>query len=169
MTAVPCFAADPATRARLVAEARRWLGTPYCHQASCRGAGADCLGLIRGIWRAVYGAEPEVPPAYAPDWGETDGRETLLAAASRHLRPIPIGEAGLGDVLVFRMRARGPAKHLALLATPWIEGGRIIHAYSGQAVCETHLGSAWLRRCAGTFRYPAAHLRSDDNRPIGRD
>lgn len=37
------------TRAAIVAEARRWLGTPYRHQASVIGAGADCLGLVRGV------------------------------------------------------------------------------------------------------------------------
>ena len=48
--------------------ARGWLGTPYQHQASLKGVGCDCLGLVRGIWREAFGAEPEVPPAYAPDW-----------------------------------------------------------------------------------------------------
>ena len=32
----------------IVAAARTWIGTPYEHQASCRGAGTDCLGLLRG-------------------------------------------------------------------------------------------------------------------------
>jgi len=46
-----------------VREARRWIGTPYVHQACCRGAGTDCLGLIRGVWVALYGREPE--PVFA--------------------------------------------------------------------------------------------------------
>lgn len=33
----------------IVARARAWIGTPYEHQASCRGAGTDCLGLLRGL------------------------------------------------------------------------------------------------------------------------
>ncbi|NCO16648.1 MAG: peptidase, partial [Alphaproteobacteria bacterium] len=48
-----------AFQARIVAEARRWIGTPYVHQSSARGAGTDCLGLLRGVWRALYGVEPE--------------------------------------------------------------------------------------------------------------
>ncbi|MGR3492459.1 MAG: peptidase P60, partial [Shimia sp.] len=52
------------------AEARRWIGTPYHHRASLRGVGCDCLGLIRGVWRAVVGEEPWELPAYAPDWAE---------------------------------------------------------------------------------------------------
>ena len=80
-------------RADIVDEARKWIGTPYRHQASRMGVGADCLGLIRGVWRGVIGAEPEAVPAYTPDWAEALGDETLLAAARRHLVEIRIGQA----------------------------------------------------------------------------
>ncbi|MEM8790808.1 MAG: NlpC/P60 family protein [Pseudomonadota bacterium] len=134
-----------------VAIAQSWLGTPYRHQASCKGAGADCLGLIRGIWRELYGAEPEMPPAYTPDWGEARGDEILMAAALRHLKPVE--RAKPGDVLLFRMRETGPAKHLAVLSETG-ETPRMIHAYSGHAVCETSLTPAWARRIAARFRFP---------------
>jgi NlpC/P60 family putative phage cell wall peptidase len=45
----------------VVAEAMDWIGTPYRHQASRKGVGCDCLGLVRGVWRALYGREPEAP------------------------------------------------------------------------------------------------------------
>lgn len=51
--------ADPA---QVLAIAERWLGTPYLHQASARSLGTDCLGLARGIWRDLHGAEPVTPP-----------------------------------------------------------------------------------------------------------
>src|SRR5262249_34925030 len=63
------------TRDDIVAEARRWIGTPYPHQASVRGIGTDCLGLVRGVWRALHGPEAEVVPAYARDWAEATGIE----------------------------------------------------------------------------------------------
>ncbi len=47
---------------RIVASARGWIGTPYVHQASTKGAGCDCLGLLRGVWREINGAEPESVP-----------------------------------------------------------------------------------------------------------
>ena len=56
--------ADIAQRARIVCEAFSWLDTPYRHQASSKGHGTDCLGLIRGIWRALAASEPERPPPY---------------------------------------------------------------------------------------------------------
>lgn len=139
-------------RERIVAEARAWIGTPYAHQASLRGAGADCLGLVRGVWRAVVGGEPEHPPAYTPDWAEALGEETLLAAARRHLREVAIGEARAGDVLLFRMGLGAPAKHAAIVSAT----DRIVHAYWGRAVCETRLVPWWRRRIAAAFAFPGA-------------
>jgi NlpC/P60 family putative phage cell wall peptidase len=103
-------------RAAIVAEARSWVGTPYRHQASIQGVGCDCLGLVRGVWRALYGDEPEAPPPYRPDWAETGGRETLLEAARRHLVEIPVSAARPGDVLLFRMSPDACLKHCAILA-----------------------------------------------------
>ena len=71
----------------IIAAARGWKGTPYHHQASLKGVGCDCLGLIRGVWRELYGAEPEVMPAYTKDWNEATGAEALLDAGRRHLLP----------------------------------------------------------------------------------
>ena len=90
------------TRADIVAAARTWIDTPYRHQASCKGAGTDCLGLVRGVWRDIIGDEPEPVPPYTPDWAEAMATETLLEAARRHLIEISIGEAERGDVLLFR-------------------------------------------------------------------
>ncbi|MEM0923435.1 MAG: peptidase P60 [Pseudomonadota bacterium] len=145
--------AEDETVAKILRLARGWIGTPYCHQASCRGAGADCLGLIRGVWREHFGGEPETPPAYTPDWGEARGEDLLLGAALRHMTYVT--DPHPGDVLLFRMLERGPAKHLAVFSgiCP-IAGRRMIHAYSGHAVCETSLGAAWMRRLAGAFRFP---------------
>lgn len=147
----PCSAAEGAA---VVTAARGWIGTPYLHQASCRGVGTDCLGLVRGVWRELCGAEPARPPAYTPDWAEATGEERLLEAAIQHLARVPVLAAGPGDVLLFRMRASGPAKHAAILATDVLAGGSIIHAWSGHSVCETRLTEAWARRLAGVFRFP---------------
>ena len=68
---------------RIVAVARGWLGTPYRHQASCRGAGTDCLGLILGVWRQVVGDLPEVVPSYSADWSEAAGRDAMVDPGGR--------------------------------------------------------------------------------------
>ena len=41
------------TRMDAVAEARAWLDTPFHHQASIKGAGCDCIGLIKGVGVAL--------------------------------------------------------------------------------------------------------------------
>ncbi|MEC9343503.1 MAG: NlpC/P60 family protein [Pseudomonadota bacterium] len=144
----------PAIGARVVIEARRWRGTPYRHQASHRGVGCDCLGLVRGIWRTLYGREPQTIPAYTPDWGEAPGREFLLEAASRHLHPVPVAAARAGDLLVFRWRREAVAKHLGILTSNRRESRRFIHAWEKAGVVETGLGPSWTRRICTTFRFP---------------
>lgn len=137
---------------RAVAEARGWIGTPYRHQASVKGAGADCLGLLRGVWRAVYGCEPVATAPYTADWSEASVREELLQAAHRLLH-VAGPEIGTGDVLVFRMRAQGVAKHLGIVSS----GGaspRFIHAYSGHGVVEVALTAPWQRRIAARLTFP---------------
>ncbi|MGX8273867.1 NlpC/P60 family protein [Brevundimonas diminuta] len=145
---------DAERRASVVAAARGWLGTPYRHQASVKGEGADCLGLVRGVWREAVGEEPEAPPPYRPDWAEVGGEETLWAAARRRLVEIAPEQAGLGDVLLFRMAAGCPAKHCAVLSA--VEGPerRMIHAYWGRSVVESWMGAWWRRRLVAAFRWP---------------
>lgn len=136
-------------RDTIVAAARAWLGTPYHHQASVRGVGTDCLGLLRGVWREVYGCEAELPPPYTRDWAEARGREELIAGAARHLRLTTKAEMRPGDVLVFRLRAAAPAKHVGLLATPTT----FIHAVEGAPACEVALQGWWRRRIAAVFAF----------------
>ena len=114
------------------------------------GVGADCLGLVRGVWREVIGAEPERAPGYTPDWTDVLGEETLLDAARRHMREIAPGEAREGDVLLFRIALGAPAKHAAIVSGE----DRIIHAYWGRSVCETRLVPWWRRRIAAAFQLP---------------
>ena len=138
---------------RVVAEARLWIGTPYLHQASVRGAGTDCLGLIRGVWRAVLGAEPEAVPAYTADWSEPSRREDLLEAGGRWLRAKPVARMVPGDVLLFRMRDGSVAKHLGILSAPAPQAA-FVHAYTGHGVVESPLSDPWVRRIAACFAFP---------------
>lgn len=141
------------TRDQIVAEARSWIGTPYVHQASAKGAGTDCLGLVRGVWRALIGYEPESVPSYTSDWSETTGEEALMAAACRWLDEKATMTNSIGDVLLFRMRDRSIAKHLGISA---MLGGRptFIHAYTGHGVVETSLSLPWVKKIAGRFEFP---------------
>jgi NlpC/P60 family putative phage cell wall peptidase len=140
-------------RIDVVEEARRWIGTPYVHQASCLGGGSDCLGLIRGVWRCLLGSEPEAVPIYTADWAEPQQKEVLLSAAERWLIKKPINSNDAGDVLVFRMVGGNVAKHLGIASKRQSERA-FIHAYSGHSVIETSLSAPWERRIAGRFEFP---------------
>jgi NlpC/P60 family putative phage cell wall peptidase len=135
----------------IVAIARGWLGTPYHHQASVRGAGCDCLGLVRGVYAEYTGHLPETPPAYSADWAESDGRETMLEAAARHLTPCPLDALASGRVVIFRLRPGMLAKHAAILTSP----SSMIHAIEGAPVAEVALAPWWRRRIAAVFAFPS--------------
>jgi len=138
---------------QVLREARGWIGTPYVHQASVRGAGADCLGLLRGVWRAIYGAEPELAPAYTADWSEAARDERLWRAAARHLTAKAMGAIAPGDVLLFRMRDGGVAKHLGIAAETGAAPS-FVHAYTGHGVIESPLSAPWRRRVVALFEFP---------------
>ena len=133
----------------IVDAARAWIGTPYRHQASLRGVGCDCLGLLRGVWREVMGAEPEMPPPYSPDWAEA-GADTLLGAARRHLVEIAPRQIAGGDVLLFRWRDHCPAKHCAIATS----SDTMVHAHDGACVTEVAFRPWWRRHLAYAFRFP---------------
>lgn len=143
---------------RIVATARAWVGTPYIHQMSTKGAGCDCLGLVRGVWRDVIGSEPELPPAYSMDWSEPQGEERLWAAATRHLGAKDRRAVCAGDVLLFRMKHGAVAKHLGIQTEV---GGlpRFIHAYSNHGVVESALSAPWARRIVARFEFPTMEVQ----------
>lgn len=134
-------------------EARRWLGTPYLHQASICGAGTDCLGLIRGIWRAVCGAEPEEIPPYTQDWSEPQKEEVLWQSSRRWLVERGLDQENVGDILLFRMSRRSVAKHLGVLVSLG-PNASFIHAYSRHGVVETGLSQPWRARVVARFSFP---------------
>jgi NlpC/P60 family putative phage cell wall peptidase len=137
-------------REAIVAAARRWIGTPYQHQASLIHVGCDCLGLVRGVWREVMGDEPEAPPPYTPDWAEARESETLLNAAQRHFREIAVEDFREGDALLFRFRDHLPAKHLGVATS----ATHMVHAHEGACVAEVAIGPHWRKRLASAFAFP---------------
>ena len=139
---------------QVAAEARAWLGTPWCHGASCKGAGTDCLGLLRGVWRGVLGPEPAVVPPYPMDWAEAGGALALARALEHHFRQADV--EAIGDVLLFRLSPRGAAKHLGL-QTACGPVPRFVHACSGHGVVEVALSAPWRRRLVGRFSFPEAN------------
>lgn len=133
----------------VIAAARQWLGTPYRHQGATLGAGCDCLGLLRGVWRHLYGFEPMAVPPYRADMRDTAHADALLAAAARFLLPIQ-GEFGPSQVVLFRLNGMAAPKHCGILVGPT----RFIHAQERLGVVEANLSEAWAQRVSGRFVFP---------------
>lgn len=160
-------------REAILSEVRRWIGTPYHHQASCIGSGVDCIGLVRGVWRHLYGSEPQKLPGYGRDWSEASGNERMLDAARRHFREVAPSDAMPGDVLIFRYRPGYVAKHAGILsrsvhglvetgtidaaASRIDDGSRVgafIHAAESAPVAEVPLVGWWRKRIVAAFQFP---------------
>lgn len=139
------------TRQDVVAQARSWLGTPYQHQARCKGAGVDCAGLIIGVAHAL-GASLFDTTAY--------GRQPLGAKLLEILQANarPAGHAWLPGQIVL-MRFASEPQHLGILAPSvpgaWLDQLHLIHAYghSGRVV-EHRLSSLWQHRVLARFEFP---------------
>lgn len=120
------------TRADVVVEARRWIGTRYRHQARTRGVGVDCVGLIGGVATAlnVPGSAEWMSDRSLHNYARTPDATLLLSACARFFDSVPsISKAQIGDVLLFTLE--GQPRHFALISEvrediPF----RIIHAYA---------------------------------------
>ncbi|MEM1376205.1 MAG: NlpC/P60 family protein [Pseudomonadota bacterium] len=130
--------------------ARRWLGTPYRHQASKHQIGADCIGLVAGVWRDVYANAPSYKANYSKDWAEVGAEDRILAACELHCERRKSLDAEAGDLLVFRMRSEALAKHIGIASSSI----QMIHAIERHAVQEVPISSWWRRRLVGVFRPP---------------
>lgn len=139
------------TRTDVVDAARAWLGTPYRHRAATLGAGCDCLGLLRGVWRSVVGDEPEPLPNYARDWRRVEG-DALEQACARWLVRAA-GEAQAGQVVLFRIGRDGRARHCGIT----VSATRFIHAQERIGVVEANMGDGWARRIASLYDFPGVH------------
>lgn len=134
----------------IVGAARAWLGTPYRHQAATLGAGCDCLGLVRGVWRTLYGSELAAMPNYSADWRDASRGAGLLEAAEALMERAK-GEPQAGQLVLFRLQRSLPPRHCGIMVAP----GRFIHAQEGLGVVEANMSESWRRRVAAAFAFPA--------------
>lgn len=140
------------TRAQIVREARTWIDTPWIHQASLRGVGCDCIGVVVGTAYAL--AMPEAK-AWKTDaefrgYGPTPVPEKLLAACAKYLDPIKLSHTLSGDVLLFAFK-RQPM-HFGILTNS--NPRMMVHGFQRVGkVVENSLGEKWERRLFGAYRY----------------
>jgi NlpC/P60 family putative phage cell wall peptidase len=136
-------------RAAVVAEARSWIGTRWHHQASLKGVGTDCIGLVGGVALAlgVPGAAAWRDTPAFHNYGRKPDPKVLLAGCDTLMDRVT--DMREGDVLVLRFDS-GP-QHFAFLTS--VEPPAIVHALAqARRVTEARLDRAWRERIVRVYR-----------------
>lgn len=133
-------------RADIIAEARRWLGTPFQHQGRMRGVGCDCLGLVAGVALAL-GYIDQQPPA---DYGRRPDGRRLAAALDTYLT-CKQGAPEPGDIVLMTWRIN--PMHVAIVGDS-VSPFSLIHAASEFGRVVEHGADAnWQRRILAVYEF----------------
>lgn len=146
------------TRADVVAEARTWIGTKFVHQQSMKGAGVDCIGLARGVYRelGLRSTDEKIALArqYAGYSSQPDG-VSLKAFCDEFMTPIARSEVQPGDVLLIRF---GPHPQHSAILGDYLHGGlSMIHTLGPGGpgkVVEHRLDETWRKRIVAAYSIP---------------
>lgn len=136
----------------IVAEARSWIGTPFHWEASVKGVGCDCKGLLAGVARACGRGEGDSIEALLGGYSRRIDGAALRAGLARLFLPVqPRADWHPGDILQLAVGATRAPVHLALYAG----AGTMIHTYSKgpAAVIEVPLGQVWRAAVVSAWRW----------------
>lgn len=90
-------------RARVVAEAMTWLGTPYGHRQRLKGLRVDCAQILAAVYEAAGVIEPIDLGEYPTQWHLSHTRELYLEWLERAgAWLIPSADALPGDIGVWK-------------------------------------------------------------------
>jgi len=121
------IAEEVQVRARIVAEAREWIGTPYHHRARIKGVGVDCAQLLIGVYAAAGVIEEFETGDYPQDWAlHRDDEDFLGWVLGKGGRPVD--RALPGDVLLYRY---GRCYSHGAIA---VDDEYMIHSFMGRGV-----------------------------------
>lgn len=135
---------------QIVDIARRWVGTPFHHQARVEGVGVDCVGLVISVAREI-GAVPA-------DWdvggyGRVPDGKQLVHHLSERLVPVAQADMAPGDVVLVAFDSH--PQHVGIVGD-YLHGGlSIIHASGAHGrVLETRLLFTKAMRFVAAYRFP---------------
>ncbi len=139
-------------REEIAEEARAWLGTRWQHQASLKGIGCDCIGLVVGVGRALG-----IPAALEFDrsprfkgYGRQPDPVMLLTGCDDLLERIPLSATDVGDVLV--MRFEKEPQHFGIVSG--LDPPYMVHALAqARKVVEHRIDAVWMTRVLRAYRF----------------
>ncbi len=132
----------------IVAEAREWIGTPWMHQASLKGKGADCIGLVSGVATAMGFPEGA---AFRADirfrgYGRQPDPRMVRKALAEYLDVTTSPQ--MGDIII--MRFEKDPQHFGILSS----SDYMIHAYAqARKVVENRINEDWRARIVGYYKF----------------
>ena len=135
---------------QIVDIARRWVDTPFHHQARVEGMGVDCVGLVICVAREI-GA---VPVGWdVGGYGRVPDGKQLVHHLSERLVPVPQADMVPGDVVLVAFDSH--PQHVGIVGD-YLHGGlSIIHASGAHGrVLETRLLFSKAMRFVEAYRFP---------------
>lgn len=134
-------------QARVISEAREWIGTPYHAGAQIKGTGVDCVRFCEAVYRSAGLIGPVEFPRYTMDGGDHLTEEIvepfILDAGFRQLD----GHNKPGDLLAFKLGRI--TYHLGIQVSEI----HFVHAIRHYGVIESHLhDSTYARRLTKIYR-----------------
>lgn len=111
-----------------VAEAEKWLGTPFHVNASVRGGGVACGPLLIAVYDAIGISVPHIEDfsAFPIDWHQHAREEKYLDIVMKFSSVVESPRRG--DIAMFKM-GRAYAHSAVVIAWPFV-----IHSYWGRNV-----------------------------------
>ena len=139
--------------ARLIGCAREWLGTPYRHQCSVKGVGADCVGFLRGAAVEAGVLDPELAACLPTDYSRQPAGGELRRLMGEMLVPVLYHKDELrpGDLLLIRFARED--QHVAMLTELDDDTEPYIIHCGMHGVVEHRLDSVWTSRVTRVYRF----------------
>lgn len=133
----------------IINEANTWMGTPYKHFSSVKGAGADCALFIMRVYSNCGLIEYKQPEFYANDWSlHNPTKEIFRDIVLESCHQIEKKDLKKGDIILYKFGKM--LSHGALL----MDGNMIIHSESGVGVTVSNRNySVWTNREREYYTY----------------
>ncbi len=133
----------------IVEIARTWINTPYHNQASLKGVGCDCFGLITGVYKDITGIEVKTKETYSSSWYKDHETKYKLKENLDQMGK-QVLDLVSGDILIFAIN-EDHYVHCGIYA-----GNTFIHCIDDRAinrVVEMRYSDRWKERHRATYRY----------------
>lgn len=141
----------PAATSKLMAEADKWLGTPYRYGGSTRGKGADCSGFVTQVFSDALAIKLPRSSAQQQQWC------SVLRRDKTDLVP--------GDLVFFSTGKGSGVSHVGL----YVGNGKMIHSSTSKGVIVTDLNERYYAQTYHSAGRVEPYYAMIENKRKGND